>query len=222
MVGNDLVRMVTNMVLGHANGSTLRLTVTEQSPFQYNKLTTGPFGIRCVWGQLERSRIFVVSIKKRASAEEHRHSVINRYVSAAREGVITMSPRSMVLGFFFLLVNTVCQAAPGETAADQITLNDGSVVKGLVTSAANGPRGSVEFLVRRAWAEKLPAQSLTSLGSFDRRIDAPGPDAAAKEVGIVAARARPACRCRRQDHRLDRPRTGSHRQRRGSRSRRFS
>src|SRR5262249_30855032 len=40
------------------------------------------------------------------------------------------------------------------TAADRITLRDGSVVLGLVTAAGAGPRGSVEILVRRDWAEK--------------------------------------------------------------------
>jgi hypothetical protein len=45
-------------------------------------------------------------------------------------------------------------AALAETAGDRITLKDGSVVLGLVMSVTNGPRGSVEFLVRRAWAEK--------------------------------------------------------------------
>jgi hypothetical protein len=49
-------------------------------------------------------------------------------------------------------------AGPAEPVADQITLRDGSVVKGLVTSVTNGPRGSVEFLVRRAWAEKTLMQ----------------------------------------------------------------
>ena len=45
-------------------------------------------------------------------------------------------------------------AAKSEAAADRITLRDGSVVLGLVTSATSGARGSVEFLVRRDWAEK--------------------------------------------------------------------
>ena len=40
------------------------------------------------------------------------------------------------------------------TAADRITLRDGSVVLGLVTSVAAGPRGGVDLLVRRDWAEK--------------------------------------------------------------------
>jgi hypothetical protein len=51
-------------------------------------------------------------------------------------------------------------AAPGATAADTVTLRDGSVVKGLILSATTGPRGSVEFLVRRAWMEKNLAQHL--------------------------------------------------------------
>ena len=46
------------------------------------------------------------------------------------------------------------RVAPGIAAADQITLRDGSVVKGLVVAATTGPRGSVEFVVRRAWAEE--------------------------------------------------------------------
>jgi hypothetical protein len=44
------------------------------------------------------------------------------------------------------------RAAPTETAADRITLRDGSIVLGLVTSVAEDPRGSIEFVVRRAWA----------------------------------------------------------------------
>jgi hypothetical protein len=42
-----------------------------------------------------------------------------------------------------------------ESAADRITLKDGSIVRGLVTTSTPGPRGSVEFLVRRAWADKI-------------------------------------------------------------------
>ena len=51
-------------------------------------------------------------------------------------------------------------AAKTEAAADRITLKDGSVVLGLVTSATTGARGSVEFLVRRDWAEKNLADHL--------------------------------------------------------------
>ena len=40
------------------------------------------------------------------------------------------------------------------SAADRITLRDGSVVLGVVNATTPGPRGSVEFLVRRDWAEK--------------------------------------------------------------------
>jgi hypothetical protein len=52
-----------------------------------------------------------------------------------------------------LAVTSSTHGAAGEAAADRITLRDGSVVLGLVTSAA-GPHGSVEFLVRRDWAEQ--------------------------------------------------------------------
>jgi hypothetical protein len=44
------------------------------------------------------------------------------------------------------------RGAADEAAADRITLRDGSVVLGLVTSA--GLRGPVEIVVRRAWAER--------------------------------------------------------------------
>src|SRR5205823_5937364 len=46
------------------------------------------------------------------------------------------------------------RGAAGATAADRIILRDGAVVLGLVTAATSGPRGSVEFLVRRDWAAK--------------------------------------------------------------------
>ena len=45
-------------------------------------------------------------------------------------------------------------AGKAATAADRITLRDGSVVLGLVTSVAAGPRGGVDLLVRRDWADK--------------------------------------------------------------------
>jgi hypothetical protein len=43
---------------------------------------------------------------------------------------------------------------PPSSAADRITLRDGSIVLGVVNTTTPGPRGSVEFLVRRDWAEK--------------------------------------------------------------------
>jgi hypothetical protein len=68
-----------------------------------------------------------------------------------------MIARSMVL-LLLLTFEAAGPAVAADMAADQITLRDGSVVKGLVTSMTNGPRGSVEFLVRRAWAEKMPGK----------------------------------------------------------------
>jgi len=64
-----------------------------------------------------------------------------------------MIVRSMVLGFLLVGTDGARPPAP-ETAADVMTLRDGSVVKGLVISVSAGPRGSAEFLVRRAWAEQ--------------------------------------------------------------------
>jgi hypothetical protein len=64
-----------------------------------------------------------------------------------------MIVRLTVLGLM-VVIAVGASAAAAETAADQITVRDGSVIMGLVTSVTNGPRGSVEVLVRRAWAEK--------------------------------------------------------------------
>jgi hypothetical protein len=48
-------------------------------------------------------------------------------------------------------------AAVSAGAAERITLRDGSVVLGLITTVTTGPRGSLELLVRRDWArEHLP------------------------------------------------------------------
>ncbi len=43
---------------------------------------------------------------------------------------------------------------PPSSAADRIILRDGSTVLGVVNATTPGPRGSIEFLVRRDWAEK--------------------------------------------------------------------
>jgi hypothetical protein len=56
-----------------------------------------------------------------------------------------------------LLAGFLAVQKPAErpaTAADRITLRDGSVVLGLVTATAAGPRAGLEILVRRDWAEK--------------------------------------------------------------------
>ena len=68
-----------------------------------------------------------------------------------------MMVRSMVLGSLLLGAAVMARA---DTAADEITLRDGSVVKGLVISVTTGPRGAVEFVVRRAWAARTLGQQL--------------------------------------------------------------
>ncbi len=42
---------------------------------------------------------------------------------------------------------------PAPEACERVTLRDGSVVLGLVTGVSTGPRGAVELVVRRDWAE---------------------------------------------------------------------
>jgi len=64
-----------------------------------------------------------------------------------------MTAHAWLLGFLLLGYN-VDRDGPSGDAADRITLRDGKVVRGLVTGTIPGPRGSVEFLVRRAWAEQ--------------------------------------------------------------------
>ncbi len=54
-------------------------------------------------------------------------------------------------------------------AADRITLRDGTVVLGLVTSATSGPRGAVDVLVRRDWAEQ---NAKGHLAAWDRAAEA--------------------------------------------------
>jgi len=66
---------------------------------------------------------------------------------------------AMVLGVLLVGADGPRAASP-ETAADRVTLRDGSVVMGLVTSTTTGPRASVEFLVRRATVEKTHKQRL--------------------------------------------------------------
>ncbi|HZW31169.1 MAG TPA: hypothetical protein VFF52_10710, partial [Isosphaeraceae bacterium] len=58
----------------------------------------------------------------------------------------------LILGLFLAGVDGP-RGGAGATAAERITLRDGSVVLGLVTATTTGPRGSVEVLVRRDWAE---------------------------------------------------------------------
>ena len=59
--------------------------------------------------------------------------------------------RNLLICGLLLLAMAPARGAADEAAADRITLRDGSVVQGLVTSAH---RGGIEFLVRRDWAER--------------------------------------------------------------------
>lgn len=64
-----------------------------------------------------------------------------------------MIGHALILGLSLIGVEGPRDAG-AEGVADRITLRDGSVVMGLVTALTSGARGSVEFLVRRDWAEK--------------------------------------------------------------------
>ena len=60
----------------------------------------------------------------------------------------------MALGLLLFVAERSRGEAPAGSAADRITLRDGSIVLGVVNATTPGPRGSVEILVRRDWAEK--------------------------------------------------------------------
>ncbi len=75
------------------------------------------------------------------------------------------------------LAGTGGQGGAAGSAADKLTLHDGSVVLGLVTATTTGPRGSVEVLVRRGWAEKFQPKHLRD---WDRTSAAASREAAAE------------------------------------------
>lgn len=101
-----------------------------------------------------------------------------------------MIGRVLILGLFLVGADGPRNPArPGnaEGAVDRITLRDGSVVLGVVTAATSGPRGAVEFLVRREWAEKhlkdqLARWDRSSSAAVQRR----GAPEAAAVVGLAS------------------------------------
>ncbi len=65
----------------------------------------------------------------------------------------------MICGALILAGSLMALQKPAEkvgtaAASERLTLRDGSVVLGLVTAASNGPRGAVELVVERDWAER--------------------------------------------------------------------
>jgi hypothetical protein len=76
------------------------------------------------------------------------------------------------------------RAPAAATGADRVTLRDGSVVLGLVTSTTVGPRGSIEFLVRRDWAERHVKQHLEE---WERATDAKARQAVEQRLQRLAA-----------------------------------
>jgi hypothetical protein len=79
---------------------------------------------------------------------------------------------------------TAQPANPTAGAADRITLRDGSVALGLITSVTGGPRGAVEFLVRRDWARaNLPNWA----ARWERVVDGSSRQAARQRLERLAA-----------------------------------
>ncbi|MGZ3394915.1 MAG: hypothetical protein ACXWPK_12845 [Isosphaeraceae bacterium] len=74
----------------------------------------------------------------------------------------------ILAGSLMALQKPANKAAPA-TATERVTLRDGSVVLGLVTAVSTGPRGAVELLVRRDWAE---SHLKTWAGKWSRAIEA--------------------------------------------------
>lgn len=100
-----------------------------------------------------------------------------------------MIGRVLILGLFLVGADgprNPAQPGNAEGAVDRITLRDGSVVLGVVTAATSGPRGAVEFLVRREWAEK---HLKDQLARWDRSSSAAvqrGAPEAAAVVGLAS------------------------------------
>src|SRR5271165_851040 len=82
--------------------------------------------------------------------------------------VIMICGTLILAGSLMTLQKPANKAAPA-TAVERVTLRDGSVVLGLVTSVGTGPRGVVELLVRRDWAE---SHLKNWAGKWSRAIDA--------------------------------------------------
>src|SRR5271157_4431441 len=80
----------------------------------------------------------------------------------------------MICGTLILAGSLMALQKPADKAAhaaatERVTLRDGSVVLGLVTAVSTGPRGAVELLVRRDWAE---SHVKTWAGKWSRAIEA--------------------------------------------------
>ncbi len=80
----------------------------------------------------------------------------------------------MICGTLILAGSLMALQKPADktahaAATERVTLRDGSVVLGLVTAVSTGPRGAVEILVRRDWAE---SHLKTWAGKWNRAIEA--------------------------------------------------
>jgi len=79
----------------------------------------------------------------------------------------------MICGTLILAGSLMALQKPADkahaAATERVTLRDGSVVLGLVTAVSTGPRGAVELLVRRDWAE---SHVKTRAGKWSRAIEA--------------------------------------------------
>jgi hypothetical protein len=86
----------------------------------------------------------------------------------AETRVIMICGTLILAGSLMALQKPAQKAAPA-AATERVTLRDGSVVLGLVTAVSTGPRGAVELLVRRDWAE---SHLKTWAGKWNRAIEA--------------------------------------------------
>jgi hypothetical protein len=95
----------------------------------------------------------------------------------------------MICGTLILAGSLMALQKPADKAAhaaatERVTLRDGSVVLGLVTAVSTGPRGAVELLVRRDWAE---SHVKTWAGKWSRAIEAGSKLAARQRRGRLGA-----------------------------------
>ena len=120
-----------------------------------------------------------------------------------------------------LVVAETCRGDAGlpSSAADRITLRDGSIVLGVVNATTPGPRGSGGVSGPSRLGRKGPASTRPAMGPFDRCKRPPGRGRAPEEAAGLAARSSIPSRGQRSHPSVDRSRARAHFRRRSAKIR---